>query len=208
MAAVVGDHVGHDGGDGERGAGWVAVEFAVGAVEVGDEALAVVEGGVRAEVGLAGEVERRDARLVALAGGLLDEAQVGLDAVEGLDAADGAVAGDDALRGEGADGVEGAQGAGERAEDAEGGAAVEDDVAGDEGAPLRQPDEDVVRRVRGADVDQLQLEVARVEREALVEGDGRRRDDDLAPVDVGPRGPGCRGRWRSPPRGTSRGRRW
>ena len=108
-------------------------------MEVGNEALAVVEHREVAEVGLAGEVEGRDAGLVAAAGRLLDEAQIGFDAVQRLDSADGAVAGDDALRGEPADRVERAQGAGERAEDAEGRAAVEDNVAGDEGAALRQP---------------------------------------------------------------------
>ena len=64
-------------------------------MDVGDEALAVVEVGEVAEVGSAGEVEGGEAGFVAAAGGLFDEAEVAFDVVEDFGAANGSVTGDD-----------------------------------------------------------------------------------------------------------------
>ena len=117
-----------------------------------------------------------------------------------------AVAGDDRLGAEQLQTLDGRERAGDRPHDDERRAAVEDDVAGEEHALLRQPRHDVVRRVRGADEVELDLAVVDVHVEPLVEAHEGRRHLELAPLDAREE-PG-RDVTGSPPsrRGTARGR--
>ena len=59
LAAVVGDHVEEGGRHVEFRAGFPGlVEVGVGAVQVADDALAIVQAGLLAQVGLPGGLER------------------------------------------------------------------------------------------------------------------------------------------------------
>ena len=167
------------------GAAGFAAQFAVGAVEVADDPLAIGPLGEGSEIEVAGGVERGCAGVVRGFGGLLHEAEIGGDIVEDFRAGDGAVAGDDGFRAERAHALERVEPAGDGAHQGEGRAPVEDDVAGDDDFALGQPDDDIGVGVGGGDVDQLEFEFAGVEREAVFEGERGRDDLDCAPVDGG-----------------------
>ena len=129
--------------------------------------------------------ERGCAGVVTGFGGLLHEAEVVGDIVQHFGSGDGAVAGDDGFGAEGADAVEGVEPAGDGAHQGEGGAFVEDDIAGDDEFAFGQPDDCVGVGVGGGDVDELQFEFTGVEREAVFEGYGGGDGFDCAPLDGG-----------------------
>ena len=163
------------------------VELCVRAVQVADDPLAVVPLGELAQVGLERGVERRQPRGLALASDPLHEFEVPSELIEHLGTAHRAVPGHDrGRRRTRASRSTESSDPDDRSHHDERRAAVEHEVAGEQHRAIRDPRDDVVRRVRGPDVLQRDLEVVDPHREVIVERDERRPHLDLAPLDPRP----------------------
>src|SRR6266542_228303 len=153
-------------------------------MQISYQSLAIKELGEGPEICFLRRFERRDARKISLGSYVLHKPKIRGHIIDHSRVADKAVARDDAFRPERSETLERFQPSVDGTHKRERCSPVEDDVAREDDAPLRKPDQDGVSGVRGPNRDEINAKVVAIQRHPVLERHARRGDFDFSPVDA------------------------